>query len=308
MQNSVQSYIESRGGFLISKNTKGHGEFIWLCENGHQNKSGRQIAYRKSWCKQCIVAKTKTDVLNNLEKKQYKLISYSSKKCEVLCVFGHKWTTSAHHIIEGNSCGQCNKERLKKGINRLSADEANDRLKKHGIELIDSKFVSVLHKHKLKCENGHYFEMPIKHLITGLSGCPNCNNFFKSEKNFRALVEQIFDKPFPKSRPSWLKNPKTGYHLELDCYNESLGLAFEYDGQFHFEVRKGLNNDLKKTKHLDSIKNKLCKKNGVRLVRIPFFMKKEEMIYSIIRELDAGVPCPVEVKQARAEARGKVIR
>jgi len=34
----------------------------------------------------------------------------------------------------------------------------------------------------------------------------------------------------------------------------------------------------------------------------------ESTDWYIIRELDAGVPCPVEVKQARAEARGKVIR
>ena len=34
----------------------------------------------------------------------------------------------------------------------------------------------------------------------------------------------------------------------------------------------------------------------------------ESTDWYIIRELDAGVPCPVEVKQARAEARSKVVR
>jgi hypothetical protein len=34
----------------------------------------------------------------------------------------------------------------------------------------------------------------------------------------------------------------------------------------------------------------------------------ESTDWYIIRELDAGVPCPVEIKQARAEARSKVVR
>lgn len=30
--------------------------------------------------------------------------------------------------------------------------------------------------------------------------------------------------------------------------------------------------------------------------------------WMIIRELDSGIPCPVEVKQARAEARARIVR
>lgn len=30
--------------------------------------------------------------------------------------------------------------------------------------------------------------------------------------------------------------------------------------------------------------------------------------WMIIRELDAGIPCPAEVKQARAEARARIVR
>lgn len=30
--------------------------------------------------------------------------------------------------------------------------------------------------------------------------------------------------------------------------------------------------------------------------------------WMVIREIDAGIPCPAEVKQARAEARAKIVR
>jgi hypothetical protein len=36
---------------------------------------------------------------------------------------------------------------------------------------------------------------------------------------------------FKSVRPGWLENPLTGRNLELDCYNEYLKLALEYNGK-----------------------------------------------------------------------------
>ena len=41
----------------------------------------------------------------------------------------------------------------------------------------------------------------------------------KGEIECRRYLETIFQVPFPKARPDFLKNPVTGNNLELDCFN-----------------------------------------------------------------------------------------
>src|SRR5690348_6310742 len=57
----------------------------------------------------------------------------------------------------------------------------------------------------------------------------------KGEKECRRVLEEIYGKSFTKVRPKWLKNPETGRNLELDCYNEELKIAVEYNGEQHYK-------------------------------------------------------------------------
>ena len=47
----------------------------------------------------------------------------------------------------------------------------------------------------------------------------------------------------------------------------------------------GCEKDLKKVQKNDKIKNQYCKKNGIKLIRIPYTMKKEEIEPYILKEL-----------------------
>src|SRR5690348_15127910 len=47
------------------------------------------------------------------------------------------------------------------------------------------------------------------------------------ETRVRYIVERMFGMKFPKMKPKWLVNPKTGKCLEIDCYCESRRLGFE---------------------------------------------------------------------------------
>ena len=62
-------------------------------------------------------------------------------------------------------------------------------------------------------------------------------SYSKGETECRKVLESIFGKPFPSSRPDFLRNPVTGgiHNLELDCYNHELGLAVEYNGIQHYK-------------------------------------------------------------------------
>jgi hypothetical protein len=212
-------------------------------------------------------------------------LKYSgSNKLEWECSLSHKWSANFHHILHGSWCSVCHKNNLKMGINskRLKKEDVLEKLNKLGFEFLSEEYVSLAKKYTLKCKNGHIFDdKPLRHIIAGTVGCGSCNNYFNSENKFRKKLEKIFNKKFPKSRPSWLLNPDTNRKLELDCYSEELNIAYEYDGHFHFEVRNGINNNLEKTKHLDSLKNKICLNNGVKLIRVPYFLKNKEFYEKI---------------------------
>ena len=70
-----------------------------------------------------------------------------------------------------------------------------------------------------------------------------------------------------------IKNPKTNYPLELDCFIPSLNIAFEYQGEqhkkrsrfFHSEKSRDSYKDLI---YRDRIKKKRCKELGIKLIEV----------------------------------------
>ena len=95
----------------------------------------------------------------------------------------------------------------------------------------------------------------------------------KGEKRCREYFENKFGKPFIKCRPEWLINPSTKRKLELDGYNEKLKLAFEYNGNQHYEYIEYFHNN-NVDNFLDQIqrdvdKRLICANHGIRLIIIP---------------------------------------
>lgn len=100
------------------------------------------------------------------------------------------------------------------------------------------------------------------------------------EEKCRYILEDLFNLSFKRSRPNFLKNPETGRNLELDCYNPHIitamgsnGLAFEIDGAQHYGYVPqwhGSEDGFEKQKMRDKLKEVLCIKHGVLLIRIPF--------------------------------------
>lgn len=105
------------------------------------------------------------------------------------------------------------------------------------------------------------------------------------ENRCRQILENIYGKPFPTCHPKWLKNPNSkGGVLELDCYNEELGIALEYDGEQHYHFPNPWHKtkeDFIKNKQRDLFKDEVCEMNGVYLIRVPYtvsYSKLEEYI------------------------------
>ena len=110
----------------------------------------------------------------------------------------------------------------------------------------------------------------------------------KNETRCRMIMEQLFKAPFTSVRPDFLKHPSTGKNLELDGYNEALGVAFEYQGiqhrVFHPRFHK-TQDDFRKQQERDAYKKQVCEDLGIRLLEIPDTVPYEKLDVFIIEEV-----------------------
>ena len=101
------------------------------------------------------------------------------------------------------------------------------------------------------------------------------------EEKCRKIFQELFKKEFKKVRPDWLKNLWTYQNLELDGYNPDIvtpkgkGLAFEYDGVQHSRFTPLFHScvgDFEYQVMKDSLKDEMCRDEGVLLIRIPHYV------------------------------------
>lgn len=111
----------------------------------------------------------------------------------------------------------------------------------------------------------------------------------KGEIECRKVLEALYKKPFPKDRPSILRNPVTeDFNLELDCYNEELKTAVEYQGAQHYKYipyfhksKESFHNQ----KYRDLLKRQMCEKAGIVLIEVPYTVKHENIKEYLIENL-----------------------
>jgi hypothetical protein len=127
-----------------------------------------------------------------------------------------------------------------------------------------------------QCKEGHEWSAWFANVKYNKSWCPYCT--CKTESECRAIFEKLTGKKWVKIRPPWLGG------LELDGYCKELGIAWEYNGEQHYEVipmwHKNGEADLKAQQERDKRKFDLCFQNDVALIVIPYTEKNnlEEII------------------------------
>jgi hypothetical protein len=112
----------------------------------------------------------------------------------------------------------------------------------------------------------------------------------KGELECKRVLEKIFNKPFNKHRPNFLNNPVTGgeFNLELDCYNDEIGLAVEYSGKQHYEYIPFFHKNKEafyNQKYRDELKRRMCKDNNIILIEVPYTVKIEDIENFILKRL-----------------------
>jgi hypothetical protein len=118
----------------------------------------------------------------------------------------------------------------------------------------------------------------------------NCK--WKHEELCRYILENIFDCKFNSIRPDFLKNPDSGYNLEIDCYNDRLKLGLEYNGIQHYKYPNVFHKTIdqfKKQINNDSLKYELCKQHKITLIIVPYNINKNKIFnYILIKLIKSG--------------------
>lgn len=276
----VKKKFEEKGYTLLSTEYNGNKHKLdFICPVGHRWKICYDKFNKGRRCGECYATKklTYTFVNNEFKKKGYKLLSTeyikNSQKLKYICKNGHKGEIIYNSFQQGNGCAICANNKTK------TIEFIKNEFEKQRYTLISKKYNSNKQHLKYQCPTGHYYSITYSNFKKG-HGCPYC--IYKKEQETREILETLYASPFPKQRPKWLNG------MELDGYNEELGLAFEYQGEQHYHYhpklfhKKGIKKFLEQ--HFrDKIKVKLCQENNVKLVVIPYYIKnKEEFILNSI--------------------------
>lgn len=132
---------------------------------------------------------------------------------------------------------------------------------------------------RCKVDSKHEWKTTARHRIgsppNSPTGCPKC--FKKSQ----SLVFDYVKRIYPEEKVLFdYKHPKllfsSGRKMELDIYIESLSLAIEYQGEYHFEGFWGGRGITTQSQEIESIqkrdqeKRDACKSLGMTLIEIPY--------------------------------------
>ena len=110
------------------------------------------------------------------------------------------------------------------------------------------------------------------------------------ELECRRVLQKIFNKPFNTIRPDFLRNPVTGdnFNLELDCYDDSLKLGVEYQGQQHYKYIPYFHKNKEAFRnqcYRDELKRRMCRDNRINLIEVPHTIKVQNIEDYIRKEL-----------------------
>lgn len=126
---------------------------------------------------------------------------------------------------------------------------------------------------------GYWFGEPAKPAVPAPTKKP-VKGKLKYEEECRRVLESVYNKPFPKKRPSFLRNPETNRALELDGFNEDLKIAFEYDGSHHRHYNPHFHRNREgfaAQQRRDKFKREKCVQLDIYVITIPHTVPFEKL-------------------------------
>ena len=225
-------------------------------------------------------------------KYDYSKVQYNGvhNKVKIICPIHGEFLQAPHQHMVGSGCKQCgfesisqsklsNTENFIESAKIVHGDKYDYSQVEYKINTVPVKIVCSIH--------GEFMQSPAAHLKG--QGCPICQES-TGEKLVTAILEKQEVNFIKQHKFVDCTNKKEGRFcrkLSFDFYIPELNTCIEYDGRQHFEPIIGLGGEeaFKNQKIRDKIKNQYCEENGIKLIRIPHTMKKEDVEPYILQEL-----------------------
>lgn len=313
-----------RGAEVLSEGTAiGRRRLQLRCQAGHTWEAPADRIVAGHWCPACsidkrgaarrekMLARARQRALERGGQCLAESYDFSGQKLRFRCSCGNEWETKPVDVVKDNGtwCPRCFKTNprtmsVKDRHNLATATRRQRTVERmHAIarERGGKCLTTEHHHHKsrfeFECVDGHTWYAIAGHIAQG-KWCPQCSNRqSRGEKLSRLILEALFNKPFPSRRPEWLRG-SNGVLLELDCFNEELGLAFEYQGHQHYGHQSLFHRDKSFARQAarDEEKRKLVANagRGITLIEIPYFPENIAIAAAVthIKQLlaESGIP------------------
>ena len=270
----LQEHASSLGGRCLATAYEGMGAaVVWQCHRGHtwRARPNDVVNNKSSWCPVCAgmapldlgrlqehAARRGGECLAN---------EYVNNKAKVSwkCQHGHTWQATANMVLNRDDwCPHCRRI----GLPRLRTHAAS-----LGGRCLSKSYKNAHEKLLWECKEGHRWKATAGNVLHRNSWCPQCAaSTWRTEAEVRSVLETIFHPAtFPSCCPSFLEG------LQLDGYCTELFLAFEYQGEQHYDPANyfhfGDSASFHAQQGRDARKVELCRDAGVRLLIIPCFVK-----------------------------------
>lgn len=283
---SLEEEIINNKGFVLTSTkvkvkcpNKNHGAYYVEFNNFKGYKSQKPTR-----CKQCLADELRTpydNIKNYIENFNYKLLSEEYKgvhEClNIKCPNNHEFKMTYGNFQQGQRCPKCSRK-IASDKQKHTYEYIKEYIESFGYKLLSTTYETARKPLLIQCDKKHepYFAR-FCNFKTGYR-CPCCNSSKGEEKIINWLnnynIEFIYDEPYFND----LLSPK-GNPLRPDFIIENKKIWIEYDGEFHYN--KYYENDgYEQLLINDKIKNEYAKKNGWKLLRIPYwdFDKIEEIL------------------------------
>lgn len=287
-----RALARERGGECLSTEYINIGQPLrFRCAKGHEWETKGHNVRAGNWCSACVgrVKHTLAQMQALARERGGECLSAEYRNANAplqwRCAMGHEWTATASDVKNNGSwCPKC-AYRQRASKMWLGLDVARELARERGGECLSTQYPTGPTKTlRWRCADGHEWEMPISAVRHMGQWCPVCASGL-AERFCRAMFEAIFDAPFPKARPSWLRNSRGG-QMELDGYNDCLKLAFEYHGEQHYSEVPFFHRKSSLAKRIedDNAKLALCAAHGVALIAVPYTTPFDGMQHFIYQE------------------------
>lgn len=283
----VDKNLTYKGTRIEKTNNKNRKYIDFVCnihvDKGIQSIVCDKIDKTKQPCGYCNHKKRKETFIDEMKEINPDitiLSEFITGEDQVVCkcnICGYEWSTIARGLLSGTGCRQCGYVKAWNKKGRRTTEEARELIKavQPHIEVI-GEYKGAHENILCKCLiHNEIFEAQFSNLQNlNTHGCYKCCISKGEEKMINILKSFGLDIDHQHT----FDDCKYINVLKFDGYNDKYNIAFEYQGEQHYEVidfsghnPEKAKEDFEKCQLRDNIKKEYCKNNNIRLICVPYW-------------------------------------